>query len=97
MTLAFDAIPTPFASGDAVAAFGQRAVAFAPAGVGNLAVGFDVLGAALDCLNADNQPLGDTVTARWCERGGVMITALRGLPLPLPEAAERNTAGKATS
>ncbi|MFN7521413.1 MAG: homoserine kinase [Lysobacteraceae bacterium] len=62
--------------------------AFAPASSSNLGSGFDLLGHAIDGPR-------DEVTARRRESPGVRITALRGLPLPLPEDAARNTAGRA--
>ena len=40
----------------------QTASAFAPASIGNVGVGFDVLGMAID--GARESPLGDTVTVR---------------------------------
>ncbi|MBX3462150.1 MAG: homoserine kinase [Planctomycetes bacterium] len=61
---------------------------FAPASIGNCAVGFDVLGHSL-------AGHGDTVTVRWNDLGRVRITAVRGLEIELPLAAERNTAGRA--
>lgn len=66
----------------------SSATAFAPASVGNVAVGFDVLGLALEAP-------GDRVTARRVEGPGVRIAALRGLPCRLPVLAQSNTAGKA--
>jgi homoserine kinase len=66
----------------------QEATAFAPASVGNVAVGFDVLGHSV-------QAVGDRVTARRTETNGVTIAAITGLVKDLPLAAERNTAGRA--
>jgi homoserine kinase len=71
------------------------AKAFAPAGVGNIGVGFDVLGHALDCQGANGLPLGDTVTARTNSSNDVRIVGFSGLPLPLPSQAIENTAGRA--
>lgn len=68
----------------------KAATAFAPASVGNVAVGFDVLGLALE------RP-GDRVTARRSRAPGVRIVALRGLPCRLPVTAQRNTAGRAAA
>ena len=65
-----------------------RATAFAPAAVGNVAVGFDVLGFSVDVL-------GDRVTATRSAEPGVRITAVRGLTTELPREPERNTAGRA--
>ena len=66
----------------------QSATAFAPASVGNVAVGFDVLGLSV-------QAIGDRVTARRTVEPGVRIAAITGAVLDLPLAAERNTAGRA--
>lgn len=64
------------------------ATAFAPASVGNVAVGFDVLGLSV-------QAIGDRVTARRVEKPGVTIAAINGVVRDLPLEAERNTAGMA--
>jgi len=64
------------------------ATAFAPASVGNVAVGFDVLGHSF-------QAIGDRVTARRTVEAGVTITAITGAAVDLPRDAERNTAGMA--
>jgi homoserine kinase len=66
----------------------SSARAFAPASVGNVAIGFDILGFALGAL-------GDTVRIERCERPGVTITAIRGVASTLPQAVEDNTAGRA--
>ena len=66
----------------------QRATAFAPASVGNVAIGFDILGMAVDAL-------GDRVTVSRRAQPGVRITAIRGVSADLPLDAERNTAGRA--
>ena len=73
----------------------SEAIAFAPAGVGNVAVGFDLIGHALDCVDASGLPLGDWVHARLIKQPEVRITELSGLPLPLPLNAAENTAGRA--
>lgn len=73
----------------------SEAIAFAPAGVGNVAVGFDLIGHALDCVDAHGRPLGDWVQARLIDWPEVRITELSGLPLPLPLNAADNTAGRA--
>lgn len=65
---------------------GAWARAFAPASSSNLGSGFDLLGHAIDGPR-------DEVLARRVNVAGVRITALRGLPLPLPNDAARNTAG----
>lgn len=66
----------------------KSVTAFAPASVGNVAVGFDVLGLALESP-------GDRVLARRRAERGVIIGVMRGLPCRLPADAARNTAGKA--
>lgn len=66
----------------------RTATAFAPASVGNVAVGFDVLGHALEAI-------GDRVTATHCERRGVIIESIAGDDGVLPHEAEANTAGRA--
>jgi homoserine kinase len=65
-----------------------RAVAFAPATIANVAVGFDVLGHALTGA-------GDTVAVTRTAHGSVRIVATSGLPVALPKNAEDNTAGRA--
>ncbi len=62
--------------------------AFAPASVGNVGVGFDILGHALEHV-------GDTVTARRLTEPGVRIDAIGGVVDDLPTTLERNTAGVA--
>jgi homoserine kinase len=64
----------------------QTATAFAPASVGNVAVGFDVLGHSF-------QAIGDRVTARRTSQQGVTIAAISGTAVDLPREPERNTAG----
>jgi homoserine kinase len=61
------------------------ATAFAPASVGNVAAGFDVLGHALDAV-------GDTVTVTRSPRPGVRIVSVEGIAGPLPLDPEANTA-----
>lgn len=65
-----------------------HATAFAPASVGNVGVGFDVLGHAFPAL-------GDRVRARRCATPGVRITAIAGVAQELPFEPGRNTAGRA--
>ena len=65
-----------------------RATAFAPASVGNVAIGFDILGFAVDAL-------GDRVTVARSGAPGVEIVAVRGIAGELPRAAADNTAGRA--
>lgn len=66
----------------------SRACAFAPASVGNVGVGFDLLGHSLDGA-------GDTASVRRIEEATVRIAAIRGLAVELPMQAEMNTAGRA--
>lgn len=66
----------------------ERARAFAPASIGNVAVGFDILGLAIEGA-------GDSVTVTRSETPGVRILAIRGSEHALPLEAENNTAGKA--
>ena len=65
-----------------------EATAFAPASVGNVGVGFDILGHTI-------AGPGDRVTVRRTGERGVHIIAVRGCETPLPTAADRNTAGAA--
>jgi len=65
-----------------------RATAFAPASVGNVAIGFDILGFAVDAL-------GDRVTVFKRDAAGVTIRPVRGVVDDLPLEPERNTAGRA--
>jgi homoserine kinase len=63
--------------------------AFAPATVANVAVGFDVLGFAL-------QGVGDRITVSRDANGtGVTVESITGLVLDLPREPERNTASVA--
>jgi homoserine kinase len=64
------------------------ATAFAPASVGNVAIGFDILGFAVDAL-------GDRVTVSRSDTGGVSIARITGTQVELPLEPERNTAGRA--
>jgi homoserine kinase len=66
----------------------RSATAFAPASVGNVAVGFDVLGLSMSAL-------GDRVRAVRRSEPGVAIRSIEGVVRDLPLAAERNTAGMA--
>ena len=66
----------------------RSATAFAPAGVGNVGVGFDILGHTI-------AGPGDRVSARRIDERIVRIAAVRGCETPLPTDAERNTAGAA--
>ena len=62
------------------------AKAFAPASVGNVGVGFDILGHVIEGT-------GDTVTVRRIDAPQVRIAAIRGLAVTLPLDAPANTAG----
>jgi homoserine kinase len=66
----------------------ERARAFAPASVGNVAIGFDILGFAIDSL-------GDRVTVTRSAKAGVEVSAVRGVARELPREARDNTAGRA--
>lgn len=61
---------------------------FAPASIGNVGVGFDILGLALDWP-------GDEVVARKSAQPGLRITQITGDNGKLPLDPERNTAGVA--
>jgi homoserine kinase len=66
----------------------STATAFAPATVGNVGIGFDILGHTVEAV-------GDRVTARRVTGAGVRVTSISGVITDLPRAVERNTAGKA--
>jgi homoserine kinase len=59
---------------------------FAPASVANVAVGYDILGFALD------KP-GDEIIVRFCNKPGLQITRITGANGKLPMEIEKNTAG----
>lgn len=63
----------------------RQARASAPASIGNVAVGFDVLGQAFDAAR-------DTVTAEREAAPGVRLGKVTGLMTTLPAEPERNTA-----
>jgi homoserine kinase len=67
----------------------ERAAAFAPASIGNVAVGFDMLGLAIDGV-------GDRVEARRSKEAGISIDVVYGLDGEihpyLPSEPGRNTA-----
>jgi len=65
-----------------------EATAFAPATVGNVGIGFDILGHTVEAV-------GDRVTARRVAAAGVQIGSITGVVGDLPREVERNTAGKA--
>jgi homoserine kinase len=66
----------------------EAASAYAPASVGNVAIGFDIMGFSVDAL-------GDRATVRRTTDAGVSIAAIRGAVADLPMEAARNTAGRA--
>lgn len=66
------------------------AVAFAPASVGNVAVGFDVLGHSVDIV-------GDRVRATRVPEKRVTIAGITGVATNLPRDPERNAATTAVS
>lgn len=66
----------------------KRATAFAPASIGNLAVGFDLLGGAIEGI-------GDRATVERNDGVGVVITAITGVVTDLPLQPAANTAGRA--
>lgn len=66
----------------------MEATAFAPASVGNVAVGFDLLGHALEGI-------GDRVTVRRIDEPLVRVAVIRGVVTDLPLYAPQNTAGRA--
>jgi len=65
-----------------------RATAFAPASVGNVGIGFDILGFAVDAL-------GDRITVSRSEKPGIRISGCSGVATDLPLEPEKNTAGRA--
>ncbi|KRA52531.1 homoserine kinase [Pseudoxanthomonas sp. Root65] len=65
-----------------------QATAFSPASVGNVGVGFDILGHVIEGV-------GDTVTVRRIDAQEVRIAAIRGATVDLPLDAPGNTAGAA--
>lgn len=69
-------------------AVGDMARAFAPGSVGNVGVGFDILGHALE-------DVGDVVSVRVIDEPTVRIAAIRGSERELPMQAADNTAGAA--
>jgi homoserine kinase len=64
------------------------AKAFSPGSVGNIGVGFDIIGHAI-------AGIGDTATVRRIDADEVRIAAIRGCITDLPLDAARNTAGAA--
>lgn len=66
----------------------DRITAFAPASVGNVGIGFDILGFSVDAL-------GDRITVSRSPKRGVRLTGCSGIVTDLPLEAEKNTAGRA--
>jgi hypothetical protein len=66
----------------------SSASAFAPASIGNVAVGFDILGQSI-------AGIGDRATVRRIDEPLVRIDAIRGCVRDLPTEASLNTAGRA--
>ena len=66
----------------------STATAFAPATVGNVGIGFDILGHTVEAV-------GDRVTARRVTQAAVRVASIGGVVTDLPHDVERNTAGKA--
>ena len=66
----------------------QQARAFSPGSVGNVGVGFDILGHSIEAI-------GDTATVRRMDAPTVRIHAIAGTVTDLPLEAARNTAGMA--
>ena len=63
----------------------QSATASAPASIGNVCVGFDILGQAFDAAR-------DVVTAVRDEKSGVRLIQVSGLVTSLPHEPQSNTA-----
>ena len=66
----------------------QSATAFAPATVGNVGIGFDILGHTVEAI-------GDRVRVVRSSSPGVRILGITGVDVALPLEPERNTAGRA--
>lgn len=66
----------------------SAATAFAPASMGNVGVGFDILGLSVSAL-------GDQVTLHRRSDRQVLIQRVSGVVTELPREAAKNTAGKA--
>ena len=66
----------------------MQATAFSPASIGNLGIGFDILGQSF-------AGAGDRATVRRIQSNKVQISAIRNAPVALPLEAEKNTAGAA--
>jgi homoserine kinase len=66
----------------------EKVTAFAPATVGNVGIGFDILGHTV-------RAVGDRVSARRSAEPGIRISGITGTSASLPLEAEKNTAGMA--
>jgi homoserine kinase len=66
----------------------HSATAFAPATVGNVGIGFDILGHTVEAI-------GDRVRVARVPEPGIQIRAITGIATDLPLEAARNTAGRA--
>jgi len=66
----------------------EKVTAFAPATVGNVGIGFDILGHTV-------RAVGDRVSARRTVEPGIRISGITGTSVSLPLEAEKNTAGMA--
>lgn len=66
----------------------RSATAFAPASVGNVGVGFDILGHSLEGV-------GDTVTVTKTDSNEIRVTSISGTMNSLPLETENNTAARA--
>lgn len=64
----------------------EEIVVFAPASIGNVGVGFDILGQALEAI-------GDIVRVKKIEGPRVIIRSISGVVAGLPLEASQNTAG----
>lgn len=68
----------------------KSAAAFAPASVGNVGVGFDLLGHAISGA-------GDTVTVEQVDEPGISVSGVHGLDSEIPLDADKNTAAVAVA
>src|SRR5947209_18952774 len=75
----------PGREAESLTMFAHSATASAPASIGNVGVGFDILGQAFDAAR-------DRVTAWREEAPGIRLGAVSGLVRNLPERPEANTA-----
>ncbi|MCU0975321.1 MAG: homoserine kinase [Steroidobacteraceae bacterium] len=66
----------------------ESVLAFAPASVGNVGIGFDILGHTVKAV-------GDRVRARRTAEKGIRIASITGSAAALPLEPEKNTAGMA--